>query len=224
MTKFMTSAAGFIRQSAASTKERISRHPYITLSAFIVIVVVTSAAGYARYQHVQAELEAQKSLLHRIQNEFDDWRDDLSKRVRDVMEGIQGTAHGTGNIIGGAWRIIKFVTKAVLDYIGNLHIMIPVTVIYFGVGFFGTLKMRVATLLGALIAFWVSTSAGIIQGSVIGLLAIAGLLLWNKIDPRLLSAIQNLPARLKTRLQQIRQRRTASSAGESEPLSPADSP
>ena len=140
------------------------------------------------------------------------------------MEGIQGTAHGTGNIIGGAWRIIKFVTKAVLDYIGNLHIMIPVTVIYFGVGFFGTLKMRVATLLGALIAFWVSTSAGIIQGSVIGLLAIAGLLLWNKVDPRLLSAIQNLPARLKTRLQQIRQRRTASSAGESEPLSPADSP
>ncbi|MDE2750575.1 MAG: hypothetical protein OXI34_16585 [Chloroflexota bacterium] len=211
-------------QSITFARDLIRGRPYVSLAIFVIIVVVVSVAGYARYQHVQAELEAQQDIRFRIQREFDDWRDDLSTRVSDFNDGILGTAQGAGNVVGGAWRIIKFVTKAVLDYIGNLHIMIPVTIIYFGVGFFGTLKMRVATLLGALIAFWVSTSAGIIQGSVIGLLAIAGLLLWNKIDPRLLSAIQNLPARLKTRLQQIRQRRTASSAGESEPLSPADSP
>jgi len=212
----MTSATGFIRQSAASTKERISRHPYITLSAFVVIVVVASAAGYARYQHVQAELEAQQDIRFRIQREFDDWRDDLSTRMRNLTDGFQGTAEGAGNIIGGGWGIIKYLVTAALDFIGNLHIMIPVTIIYFGVGFFGTLKMRVATLVGALIAFWISTGAGIVQGSVIGLLVIAGLLFWNKIDSRLLTAIQGLPARLKAKLQQMRESSDMRSTSESE--------
>ncbi len=127
-------------------------------------------------------------------------------RFGHLKDSVQGTTQGAANIVGGAWGIISYLVTAVLDFIGNLHIMIPVTIIYFGVGFFGTLKMRVATLIGAIIAFWVSTSLGIVQGSVIGLLAIAGLLLWNKIDPRLLTAIQGLPTTLKARLREMRER------------------
>ncbi len=217
----MQSASRFIKRTAASAKERITNRPYVSLIVFVIIVVLTSASGYARYQHVQVELEAQQNLLNRIQRGFDNWRDDLSKRVSDVTAGIQGTAQGAGNIIGGAWGIISYVVKAVLDFIGNLHIMIPVTIIYFGVGFFGTLKMRVATLLGALIAFWVSTGAGIIQGSIIGLFAIAALLLWNKVDPRLLSVIQGLPKKLKVKLQQLRDRSNRHSSPEAEPVDAA---
>lgn len=101
---------------------------------------------------------------------------------------------------------------------GNLHIMIPVAIIYFGVGIFGTLKMRVATLLGAIIGFWLSTRLGIVQGSLIGLLAIAALLFWNKIDSRLLTAIQGLPTTLKSKIQQ----RRGSSAGRSSPETEPD--
>jgi hypothetical protein len=105
-------------------------------------------------------------------------------RTSDVLDGIRGTAQGAGKIIGGGWGILLFVGKASLDFIGNLHIMIPVSIIYFCVGFFGALKMRVATLIGALIAFFISTNTGIVPGSVIGLFAMGGLLVWNKIDPR----------------------------------------
>lgn len=125
-------------------------------------------------------------------------------RFGHLKDSVQGTTHGAANIVGGAWGIISYLVTAVLDFIGNLHIMIPVTIIYFGVGFFGTLKMRVATLIGTIFAFWLSTNIGIVQGSVIGLLTIAGLLFWNKIDPRLLTASQGLPTKLKAKLEQMR--------------------
>lgn len=196
---------GSIKEKVGAAKEMIGSRPYIALSGFVIIVIAVSVAGYARYQHVQAELASQQTVSARIQKGFSSWRDDLSMRLSDLKDGVQGTTQGATNVVGGAWGIISYVVKAVLDFIGNLHIMIPVTILYFGVGFFGTLKMRVATLIGALIAFWLSTSVGIVQGSVIGLLTIAGLLLWNKIDPRLLSAIQSLPARLKAKLEQMRE-------------------
>ena len=214
------SAFEFIRQKIAAAKVLIASRPYTSLSVFVVIVVLVSVAGYARYQHVQAEIEAQQDVRFRIQKGFNDWRDDLSMRTSDALDGIRGTAQGAGNIVGGAWGIVTYLVTAMLDIIGNLHIMIPAGIIYFGVGFFGTLKMRVATLIGALIAFWVSTSIGIVQGSIIGLLAIAGILFWNKIDPRLLTAIQGLPARLKTKLQQLRNASAERSSPESEPIDP----
>ena len=217
MTGFTTSAFGILKPKANSTKELIKSRPYLSLSVFILIVVFVSAAGYARFQHVQAELAAQQDIRFRIQKGFDDWRDDLSMRTSGLLDGIRGTARGAGNIIGGGWGIVLFLGKAFLDFIGNLHIMIPVTVIYFGFGFFGTLKMRVATLIGALIAFLVSTNVGIVPGSVIGLFAMAGLLFWNKIDPRLLTAIQSLPTRLKNRLQQMRGASDERSPSEAEP-------
>lgn len=206
-----------IKQKLNSVKLLIKSRPYVSLSVFVITVILVSVAGYARYQHVQAELAAQQDIRHRIQMGFNDWRDDLSMRVSNLKDGIQGTARGAGNIVGGAWGIISFVVTAILDYIGNLHIMIPVTILYFGVGFFGTLKMRVATLMGALIGFWIATGSGIVQGSVIGLLAIAGLLFWNKYDPRVLSAIQGLPSRLKARLQQIRDGSAERSSSTTEP-------
>ena len=198
------SAHLFIRRQANSATDVIRSHPYISLMTFVTIVVAVSVAGYTRYQHVQAELAAQQEIRYRIQKGFDDWRDDLLMRADDLKDGIQGTAKGAGKMVGGAWGITRFTVTAILDYVGNLHIMIPVTIIYFGVGFFGTLKMRVATLIGALIAFWASTNFGIVQGSIIGLLAIAGLLFWNKIDPRLLTRIHELPASLKSRIQRAR--------------------
>ncbi len=211
-------AFDFIRQKVSAAKVLIASRPYTSLSVFVIIVVLVSVAGYARYQHVQAEIEAQQDVRFRIQKGFNDWRDDLSMRTSDVLDGIRGTAQGTGNIVGGAWGIITYLVTAMLDIIGNLHIMIPAGIIYFGVGFFGTLKMRVATLIGALIAFWMSTSIGIVQGSIIGLLAIVGHLFWNKIDPRLLTVIQGLPARLKTKLQQVRNASVERSCPESEPI------
>jgi len=194
------------RQRAAATRDAISRRPYLSLSIFVIVVALTSVATYARYQHVQAELEAQQDMRYRIQQGFDNWSDDLAMRFGDFTDSVQGTTQGAANVVGGAWGIISYLVTAVLDFLGNLHIMIPVCIIYFGVGFFGTLKMRVATLIGAIIGVWVSTSVGIVQGSVIGLLAIAGLLFWNKIDPRLLTAIQSLPSRLKAKLKQTRDR------------------
>jgi len=74
----------------------------------------------------------------------------------------------------------------------------------------------VATLVGGVLAFGISTGSGIVQGSVIGFLAVAGLLLLNKIDPRLLTAIQGLPARLKAKLQQMRESSDTRSTSESE--------
>ncbi len=203
-------------QKIISARELIKSRPYVSLAVFVIIVVAVSVAGYARYQHVQAELEAQRTVSARIQREFSNWRDDLSMRFSDLKVGVQGTTQGATNVIGGAWGIVSYLVTAALDFIGNLHIMIPVTIIYFGVGFFGTLKMRVATLVGALIAFWISTGAGIVQGSVIGLLVIAGLLFWNKIDSRLLTAIQGLPAKLKAKLQQMRESSDTRSTSESE--------
>ncbi len=187
-----------------SVKVVIRRRPYVSLLIFVIIVVVVSVAGYSRYQHVQAEIAAQQTITAKIQRGFGNWRDDLSLRLSDLNAGLQGTTHDAKHVVGGAWRIVRYVVTAVLDFIGNLHIMIPVTVIYFAIGFFGTLKMRVATLIGALIAFLISTSMGIVQGSIIGLLAIAGLLLWNKIDPRLLTKIQELPAAILSRVQHKR--------------------
>ncbi|MDE2776213.1 MAG: hypothetical protein OXI77_09760 [Chloroflexota bacterium] len=208
-------------QKIISARELIKSRPNVSLAVFVIIVVAVSVTGYARYQHVQAELAAQQTLLAKFQKGFSHWRDDLSMRFSDLKVGVQGTTQGATNVIGGAWGIVSYLVAAVLDFIGNLHIMIPVTIIYFGVGFFGTLKMRVATLVGALIAFWISTGAGIVQGSVIGLLAIAGLLLLNKFDPRLLTAIQGLPARLKAKLQQMRASSDTRSTPESESVDEA---
>ena len=205
-----------MRQKIASARNLITRRPYVSLSIFVIIVVAVSIAGYARHQYIQAELAAQQTVVARIQQGFSNWRDDLSIRLGDLKESVLGTAEGATNIIGGAWGIVNYLVTAVLDFIGNLHIMIPVSIIYFGVAFFGTLKMRVAALLGVLIAFWISTSIGIVQGSVIGLFTFAGLLLWNKIDPRLLTSIQALPMNIKTRIQRARSRSDGSCATESE--------
>lgn len=213
------------RQKAVAIRDAIRRRPYLSLSIFVIVVVLTSLAAYARYQHVQAELEAQESIRYRVQQGFDNWRDDLSMRFGHLADSVQGTTQGAANVVGGTWGIITYIVTAVLDFVGNLHIMIPVTIIYFGVGFFGTLKMRVATAIGTIIAFWISTSHGIVPGSIFGLLATAGLLMWNKIDPRLLTAIQGLPAILKAKLLRMRdrwnQRHSPESASADEP---ADSP
>ncbi len=210
------SAIESFKKTVCKSRKAIKSHPYKSLSLFVIIVVVVSLLGYARYQHVQAELAAQRNLVTRVQRGLDNWRDDLSTRFSDLKDDLRGTADDAGHVVGGVWRIIRFVVTAILDYVGNLHIMIPVTIIYFGVGFFGTLKMRVATLIGALIALWWSTNAGIVTGSIIGLLAIAGLLFWNKIDPRLLSAIQGLPAKLISRIQEMRVQSDDLSASEAE--------
>ncbi len=214
-----------MRNKVDAVRKLFASHPYRSLSLFVIIVIAVSVAGYARYQHVQAEIAAQRPIAAKIQRGFSDWRDDLSQRLIQFQEGIQGTAQGAKNVVGGAWGIISYLVTAVLDFTGNLHIMIPVTVIYFGVGFFGTLKMRVATLIGALIAFLISTSIGIVPGSIIGLLAMAGLLLWNRIDPRLLANFQGLPTKLKANLKQMRDKSGGHASPKSEPIEEApDSP
>lgn len=192
----------YIKARFLSAKTIISRRAYVSLAVFVIVVVAVSVAGYARYQHVQAEIAAQRTFSARLQRGFEDWRDDLSQRLRDIKDGVENS--GPARAVGGAWGIGSYVVRAVFDYIGNLHIMIPVTIIYFGVGFFGTLKMRVATLIGALIAFLISTNAGIVLGSIIGLLAIAGLLYWNSIDQRFLSTVQAALTKLKARLINMR--------------------
>ncbi len=194
----------FLRRKIKSLEDTIRPHPYVSLSLFVIIVVAVSVAGYARYQHVQAEIAAQQTIPARIQRAFISWRDDLSMRLSRLQDSIQGTVEDAGRVIGGGLGIVSYIVTAVLDFIGNLHIMIPVLVLYVGVGFFGTLKMRVATLLGAIVAFWLSTSSGIVQGSIIGLLVIVALLLLNKIDPRLLTRIQELLAKIKAQFQQGR--------------------
>ncbi|MDE2856571.1 MAG: hypothetical protein OXN94_01845 [Chloroflexota bacterium] len=168
----------------------ISSRPYVSLSIFVIIVIVVSIAGYARYRHVQAEIAAQQTIAAQIQRGFHNWRDDISLRLSGIMKSLQGTAQEATNVVGGAWGFISYLVTAALDFIGNLHIMIPVTIIYFGVGFFGTLKMRVATLLGAVIAFFLSTRLGIVPASVIGLLLVSGLLFGNRLYEVIRSRIQ----------------------------------
>lgn len=192
------------REERSAAQRIISRRPTVSLLVFVIIVVAVSVAGYARYQHVQAEISAQQTLPERVQKGFSDWREDLSLRLDALKDGVQGTTESASNSIGGALGIGSYLVKAALDFVGNLHIMIPVVIIYFGIGFFGTLKMRVATLIGGLIAFWMSTNVGIVQGSVVGLFAIAALLLWNRINPRTLNAIQNVPTKLRAKFQQLR--------------------
>ncbi len=196
-----------------AAKTAAARRPNITLLLFVIIVLAVAGLGYLRYEHVQAEIAAQQNLLTKVHKGVDRWTDDLSMRFGHLKESLLGPVQGAKNIAGGAWGIVCYLVTAVLYFIGTLHIMIPVTIIYFGVGFFGTLKMRVATLIGALIGFWVSTSTGIVPGSVIGLLAVAGLLFWNKIDARLLTKIQELPKLLKTRLQKLQTRSNEDLAG-----------
>lgn len=213
----MSRKDGIKQQFVDAARSAIGRYPYISLAIFVMIVCLVSLAGYARYQHVQAEIAAQQAVPARVQRAFSGWSDDLSRRVNDLKGGIQGTAQAAGNIVGGALGIVSYLIIAVLDYIGNLHIMIPVTVIYFGVGFFGTPKMRVATLIGAVIAFFVSTRLGIVPASVIGLFVVAGLLFGDKLDPRWLSKIQDLPAWLRSKYKQLRDRFDQRDAQESEP-------
>lgn len=199
-------AIEIVKDKFQAAKTAATRRPYITLLLFVTIVVAVAALGYLRYEHVQAEIAAQQNFLSKAQRGFDRWTDDLSMRFGHLKENLLGPVQGAKDIAGGAWGIVRYLVTAVLDFIGNLHIMIPVAIIYFGVGFFGTLKMRVATLMGALIGFWISTSIGIVPGSVIGLLAVAGLLFWNKIDARLLTKIQQIPELLKTQLVKLRER------------------
>lgn len=47
---------------------------------------------------------------------------------------------------------------------------------------------------------------GIVPGSVIGLLVMAALLLWDKMDARLLTRVQELPAHLQSRLRRLIER------------------
>ena len=164
-------AQSFIKARYRSAKAKISRRPYVSLAVFVFIAVAVSVAGYARYQHVQAEIAAQRTVFDKMRRGFDNWQNDLSRRLGNIKDGIENS--GPARFVGGALGIGSYVLGAVFDYVGNLHIMIPVTILYFGVGFFGTLKMKVATLIGLLIAFLLSTSAGIVPGSIIGLFAIA---------------------------------------------------
>ena len=153
---------------------------------------------------MRVELAAQQDIRWRVQKGFDNWSADFAMRFGNLKESVLGTARGAGNLVGGVWGVFGFVTTAILDYIGNLHIMIPVTVIYLGVFFFGALRFRVATLMGALLALWLATRIGIVPASVLGLLAVAGLLGWDKLDPRFLTFIQGLPQRVKARIQGMR--------------------
>lgn len=116
------------------------RRPYVSLSVFVIIVLAVSAAGYARYQHVQAEIAAQRTVLDRMQRGFEDWRDDALMRLSDFPGVVLRTVGGVVNVACNTIGIVCYLVKAVWDFGTNLHIMIPVSIIYLGVGFFGTLK------------------------------------------------------------------------------------
>lgn len=195
-----------MRQKAESLKAIISGRPYFSLTLFVILVLAISIAFFARYQYVQAEIAAKQSVAARIQGGLDNWRDDLAMRLNDLGGGLRGTVQGAGNFIGGGWGVISYLGTAFLDFIGNLHIMMPVAIIYIGVGFFGNLKIRVATLIGALGAFLISTRMGIVPGSVIGLILMLVLLVWHRVvDPRLLAKLQELPVYLKSLIQRKRE-------------------
>ncbi len=193
-----------MREKWQAFKAVVKRHPYIALTLFVALVALAAGLGYLRYQQVQAELAAQQNWLHRAQASAEAWADDFSMRFENLKRDALGTAAGVTNVAGGAWGILSYFVSAFLDYIGNLHIMLPVTVVYLGIIVFGLLKMKIAALLGALIAFFLSTRMGIVPGSVIGLLVMAALLLWDKLDARLLTRLQELPARLQSRLRRAR--------------------
>ncbi len=110
--------------------------------------------GYLRYQQVQAEIAAQQNLLYRAQASAAAWADDFSIRFDNLKRDALGTAAGAWNIADGAWGILSYIVTAFLDFIGNLHIMIPVTIFYIFVIVFGEIRMKIAALLGAVIAFF----------------------------------------------------------------------
>ncbi|MCY4147347.1 MAG: hypothetical protein OXE95_11005 [Chloroflexi bacterium] len=199
----------FFKKIPHRVRAVVASRPEASLILFVLIVASVSVAGYARYQYVQTELAAQQDIRYRLQKGFDGWRDDLSNRLADVGNSIQETMQGVDSFVGGALGIGAYVVRATRDFISNLYIMVPVIAIYFAVGFFGTIKMRVATLLGFIVAFWISTSLGIVVGSIIGLSAMACLLLLNKFDPRLLRGIQHLLGRLVNFIRERRQARPA---------------
>lgn len=209
-----------INQKVRAAWSIIKLRPYVSLAVFVIIVAILALMAYARYQHVQAELAAQQDLWLRIQREFGDWRNDLSSRLGDLTAGVRGTTDGVSNFIGGAWGLVSFLVTVIFDYIGNLYIMVPLTVVYFCIGFFGTLKMRAAALIGSLIAIWLATMHGIVLGTIIGLFVIAGLLLWQHMNLRRLTRMRSLPATLQATAGQAQTavRRLGSGAPESTQL------
>ena len=113
------SAREVLEQNVSAARHKIGSRPYISLSLFVIIVVLVALLGYARYQYVQAELAAQQNVLNRIQGELTNWSDDLSMRLRELKDGVQGTTQGAGNLVGGVWGIASFVVTAILDIAGN---------------------------------------------------------------------------------------------------------
>ena len=123
---------------------------------------------------------------------FASWRDDLTQRLHDARKGIVNTGKDMDGVIGGTWWFIAFVVTVFLDILGNLHIMIPVAIIYFVTGFFGSLKTRFATVIAMLVAVILADKIGIVPGSILGILLIIGLLFANRIASLVSKTVPNL--------------------------------
>ncbi|MCY4147675.1 MAG: hypothetical protein OXE95_13830 [Chloroflexi bacterium] len=125
-----------------------------------------------------------------------------------IVLGITIVVIASQTVSSGPVGFLAGAVGVVWDFISNLHIMLLVAALYLSVGFLLRKKEGASAVMtiGALIAFWVSTIAGIVTGSVIGLLTIAVLLRWNSVVPRLLSKIQAVLTQLKARFNQERPR------------------
>ena len=112
---------------------------------------------------------------------FTKWRDELAMRLGDLNDGIGEKTGSVRNAVGGAWGLVAFIVTAIFDIVGNLHIMIPVAIVYFITGFFGNIRTRIATLIAVLIAVMLATNIGIVAGSILGIIAIFVLVFGEKI-------------------------------------------
>ncbi len=111
-------------------------------------------------------------------------------------------------MVDGALGIIGFLIKVIGEFISNPQFMIPIAILYLSLMFFGSFRMRVATLIAFLFVIWLAIVAGfgITQGSIIGLLVIIVLFFWKKLVPLLRAALEGLLGWLKPQHQRLRER------------------
>ena len=120
-------------------------------------------------------------LTSGVGSRFNSWKDDLEMRLGQLRDGFEDTSKGVGGVVDGAWGLSAFIVTVFFDAIGNLHIIIPVAIVYFVTGFFGNTRMRVAILIGMAVAILLATRIGIVTGSILGIIVIFALVFGNRI-------------------------------------------
>ena len=121
------------------------------------------------------------------------WRDDLGRRASDASESVVGPIKGVGGIF-----------QVFLDIIGNLHIMLPVILVFLLAAVFGGLKTKAKAAMGIIAGILFAQFLGFVAGAILGTLVLivaVGAEHWKT----WLNIAKPLPGKLSAQIHRLKQ-------------------